>query len=198
MGGGRAVATAAALTSQGADALLSWGCSAALDPAVDAGQLLLPDTFIAEDGSTHHPDHAWWTRLGKELSRSLEPVTRSVIGTSTLLARPKDKARLFAQTGACAADMESPWLACWARQRGIPFAAIRAVSDRTDAMLPSAIEIASGPGGDIDMIRLVTHLATHPGEIPALIALGRQFAHARSRLAEAAAVLHPKDFGLSC
>lgn len=198
MGAERAVATAAALNSQGADALLSWGCSAALDPALDAGQLLLPETFIGEDGSSHYPDHTWWTRLRKALSQPLEPLTQSVTGTSTLLAKPTDKARLFGKTGACAADMESPWLACWARQRGIPFAAVRAVSDRADATLPAAIGIASGPVGDIDIIRMLAHLVVHPGEIPALITLGRQFARARSRLAEAAAVLQQKDFGLSC
>ncbi len=53
-----AVRCAALLAGQGATALLSWGCAAALDPTLKPGDLVLPERIIGADGQTLATDLA--------------------------------------------------------------------------------------------------------------------------------------------
>ena len=64
------------------------------------------------------------------------PAIRGRIADSqTMVATPEARARLAAATGAIAVDMESAAIARVARERGIPFAAIRVVTDGPDDTL---------------------------------------------------------------
>jgi nucleoside phosphorylase len=64
------------------------------------------------------------------------PAIRGRIADSqTMVATPEARARLAALTGAIAVDMESAAIARVARERGIPFAAIRVVTDGPDDTL---------------------------------------------------------------
>ena len=71
-----------------------------------------------------------------ELDRALPPATRGRIADSqTMIATPGARARLAAATGAVAVDMESAAIARVARERGIPFAAVRVITDGPDDVL---------------------------------------------------------------
>jgi nucleoside phosphorylase len=72
-------------------------------------------------------------------SPMLEPAPPAIRGriadSQTMVATPEARARLAALTGAIAVDMESAAIARVARERGIPFAAIRVVTDGPDDTL---------------------------------------------------------------
>ena len=72
--------------------------------------------------------------------------------------------------------MESHVAAAFAARHGLPFGAIRIVSDGADHVLPPAAGTAMRPDGSIDVFGVVRSLARDPGQIPALIATARDAA----------------------
>ncbi len=198
MGSHRAVTAATALRDRGARAILSWGCSAALIPELTPGDLLLPETFVTPDGESVTPDQDWWIKLIRCLEAVICPVTQPLVGTDEILATSEDKLRLHRRTGAAAADMETAFLARWAKHHAMPFVAIRSISDCAGTSLPAAIQKGVDSHGGIDILALCQHLLRHPGQIPPLIRLGRQFRCAHNRLLQVAETIRPHGFCLPC
>jgi hypothetical protein len=56
-----------------------------------------------------------------------------------MLSSPNDKADAFARFGALAIDMESHHVARAAAERGLPFIAVRAISDQAHEALPAVM-----------------------------------------------------------
>lgn len=196
MGASRSLKAAEALHQQGARALLSWGCAAALAPKVGAGTLILPKRFLVPDSGGYkvcRADPHWQAELHKILA-GLPLLVSDLVGSDRVLATPTQKQALFKATGAAAADMESAFLACWSAKRQIPFAALRAISDTASTAIPSAI-LASALQGSISPWRLFGQLLFHPQAIPALFTLGLQFRTALRLLTQAAKLLLPLRFG---
>lgn len=68
-----------------------------------------------------------------------------LITVPRLVATADEKRRLHKETGAAAADMESGVWADWCAERGVPFRAVRAVSDTNDTSLsPRLLRLLSG------------------------------------------------------
>ncbi len=61
----------------------------------------------------------------------------AILGLDRMLLTPHDKTTAFTRTGALVVDMESHHVARAAGERGLPFAALRAVSDQAHEALPS-------------------------------------------------------------
>jgi len=132
------------------DLLLATGFCGALDPRLEAGDLVLAEGIEDREGRVPID-----RRLADRAASSL--AARGILATrATLLAAPgvvgsrEEKARLR-EGGAAAVDMESGPLARFAARRGIPFLALRAVLDSAGEDLPFAA------GGD-----LVRSTAAHP------------------------------------
>jgi nucleoside phosphorylase len=62
-----------------------------------------------------------------------------ILGLDHMLSSPRDKAQAFAQRGALCVDMESHHVARAAAERGLPFIAIRTVSDEAHEALPAVM-----------------------------------------------------------
>jgi hypothetical protein len=90
-------------------------------------------------------------------------------GIDTIAAHRDAKARLHAATRASVADMESHIAARAARSRGLPFAALRVVSDAAHRTLPPAACVALNPSGGIDAMGVLRSLLRAPQQIPALL-----------------------------
>ncbi|HEX4609582.1 MAG TPA: hypothetical protein VH092_15390 [Urbifossiella sp.] len=101
-----------------------------------------------------------------------------------LVATPADKTRLRSETGADAVDMESAAVEAVCRDRGVPFRAVRAVSDTADATLsPELVRLLAG--GSVSVPKAVAALFRRPALLGEFRRLGRDTAAAARILAAA-------------
>jgi len=92
-------------------------------------------------------------------------------------------------------DMESGYAAKDAAERGVPFAALRVISDTVEQSLPPAAMVAIKPNGSIALGRVMASVLRNPLQIPALIRTGRESEKAFAALLRCVEVLGP---GLGC
>jgi adenosylhomocysteine nucleosidase len=180
------------LIDRGARALLSFGLAGGLSPAVRPGDLLLPEAVVLPTGARLPTDREWCARLAARLSAVGLQVHRGALaGSDHLLATIAAKQELHAATGALAVDMESHAVAETAARAGLPFLVIRAVADPFDQTLPCAARAAIGPDGGVRLAEVARALLERPGELPALLRLGRQSGRALALLRRVALLAGP-------
>lgn len=97
--------------------------------------------------------------------------------------RAADKRQLRETTGADAVEMESGVIRSLCRQRGIPSATVRVISDAAGDDLPLDFNTLTGSNGFVSLPRLLARLAMSPTRLPALIRLGRHTSRAGRELA---------------
>lgn len=175
-GGGAAGAMAAAerLVAEGATALLSFGLAGGLDPALAAGAIVVPRAVLV-GGRCYACDPALLDALGGAS-------TERLLGGAAVAATVAEKARLHAESGAAAIDLESGALAEAAARHGLPFAVLRAVCDPADRGLPALALAALDGNGRIGLRRSLAAVLAQPGQVPALLILARDAARARRSL----------------
>ena len=100
-----------------------------------------------------------------------------------MIVTAADKAALYRKTAALAVDMESHVAARFAAEHGLPFAALRVISDTADRDLPKAVLAGMKPDGAMDLFGVLKALVRHPRQLPALIRTGRDAEVAFRRLA---------------
>jgi adenosylhomocysteine nucleosidase len=102
--------------------------------------------------------------------------------TSHILATPADKAALFRQTGALAVDMETRPVQQYAESLGIPFLAVRAISDTASESLDPALLTLVDADGRPRIGSALRYLAGNPGRLFKLLRLRRATNLALARL----------------
>jgi adenosylhomocysteine nucleosidase len=164
--------------------LIGAGVAGGLSPRLFAGSLVASRRIVGESGEAPRPDE----RL---LARAV--AAGAAAGTLVTVSRPlvaaTAKAELARTLGAddrdpAAVDMES---AAWSRAaaaRGIPFLAVRAISDRFDEDLPSYLAECVGEDGGVRRGKVVRKALAHPASIPALWRMRRRVEAAVVVLAE--------------
>ena len=170
IGGGQSDALAARLEAAFSDEItgvLSFGLCGALDLELKAGDLVIA-SGVAVGGETLAADQKWAAGLGAGMAR-----TRLFAASDTVVATPAAKAMLHAATSAAAVDMESGPAAAFAARHGLPFAAVRAVSDSAAAGLPRAAIAGFRADGGVDVLAVLLALARAPWELPALLRTAR-------------------------
>ena len=170
------------LLAKGSSKLISWGCAAALDSSLSAGDLCLPKTIITEN-QQRYPTHSAWQRHTTKLLSGLQPISSgSLSESSSIVATIFDKKNLYDTIGSVALDMESAAIAKVAHEANIPFLVIRAIADPANMHMPKAVIQALNNEGSVDIKKLLVYLLTHLHEIPCLIKLGLAFRLARKKL----------------
>ncbi len=149
----------------GARRILSIGICGALSPTLRVGDCIVATEVVTEGEriATHRP---WTTEL---LASIPGAQAAAIAGTQSILSDSTEKRRLRETTNAAAADMESHVVAKAAQELGIPFAALRIVSDSAEQTLPPAAVVGMSPTGDIDYRAVFRSVMIRPGQIPALI-----------------------------
>jgi adenosylhomocysteine nucleosidase len=160
IGGGDAERLGAALEQRcgEASAILSIGLSGALAADLDIGDVVI---------DAHTAGLNAWLRAALPHAR-----TGGIVGQDSPAATSDDKHSLHLATGALAVDMESHVAARVAMHRGLPFAAIRVVSDDARRTLPPAALVGMRPDGGMALGAVLKSLARHPAQLPALIRTG--------------------------
>lgn len=147
-----------AMLQAGPALVLSTGLGGGLDPALPVGAVVV-------DG-----DAALVDQLLAALAAAIRaPIT----GQDAIAAGISGKAALRQATGAAVVDMESHVAARVAHRSGVPFAAIRVISDAANEELPPAALVGMRPDGGIALGAVLASLARRPAQLPALIRTGR-------------------------
>ena len=207
-GGGNAVRLEAALETHlglfpDVRLLLSCGIAGALDPALVAGDVVvhLPPPivpsevegrvsgapFVARPSTSLGTNGSWEDRLKAALPQAYHGL---IIGQDHIAVTTAEKAALAA-TGALAVDMESHIAARVAARHGLPFIAIRTISDTAQETLPPAALVGMNPDGSMALGKVLWSLARTPGQLPALIRTGQNAERAFKSLARVHATLGP-------
>jgi hopanoid-associated phosphorylase len=185
----RARAEAARLLAEGATGLVSFGLAGGLAPELRPGDLLLPETIRAPDGRSLPTDSGWRGRLRARFETGgLRARGGSLAGSERIVATVADKQTLRATTGALAVDMESHEVAAVASAAGLPFLVLRAVADPYDRVVPQAAVEALRPDGQVRLLATLGGVIRDPGQLIALVRLGRDSAAALATLRRAAAL----------
>jgi hopanoid-associated phosphorylase len=168
-------------------AILSVGIAGALAPDLQAGDVVIAERVVTAN-EAFETDAKWTARLAAALA---DARIGAILGRGAIADTAEVKAMLHQASGADAVDMESHLAAQAARARGVPFAALRVISDRADQSLPPAALTAMNPDGSIALRRVLLSIARRPGQIPALIRTGRESEKAFAALARALDSLGP-------
>ncbi len=197
MGSSAAAAAARALADAGATALMSLGLAGGLDPRLSPGGLFIPTAVMSavtandtnDTGAPAVTDAAWRDGLSASLA-ALRPHAQGTLLTSQrAIATVAAKAALFRATAAAAVDMEGFAVAGVARQRHIPFVALKVIVDGAHDALPGCALAATDAGGRVHLGRLLRALVRSPSELAPLFTLALRYRTASQMLAAAAKVL---------
>ena len=191
----KALNAAQSLLEAGATALLSWGTAGGLDPTLSAGTLVLPQQVISADQSVFPVDSEWRNRVQQRVAKHVVTSNGTLLESLSVFTHPLQKQALAKHAGTAAVDMESAAVAQVAQQAGVPFIAIRAIADQAITAIPSSALSAIDAYGRLQFLPLVATLLAHPGELPALITLGRAFRAAQKTLSIVARQAGP-GFGI--
>ncbi|WP_422028206.1 hypothetical protein [Pyruvatibacter mobilis] len=156
----------------GCTALLSFGVSGAITETLKPGDVALAKSIVMHDGERIAADRVFTPYLSEAAiwaGITLRHVDMAEAGD--VIADVAAKKELGRRTGAHAVDMESGAVAHVARQTGVPFTALRTISDGVEHALPHAALGAIGPGGDIRVLTTVLRLMVRPQDLPAMMRL---------------------------
>ena len=180
------------LIDRGATALLSWGAAAALAPALTPGSLMLPHCIIGADQAVYPASSDWHERLRRSLAPHFEIHTAPLAESLDVVSTPAEKQQLRLKTEADATDMESGALAQLAREREVPFCAVRAIVDPANMGLPQSIMQAVDPDGQMRTFKFMMQALAHPGDWKKLMQLSRNYKSALRTLARVIELTGPQ------
>ena len=183
-----AYAQANSLIKNGCEILISFGVAGALDPSLNAGDIVLPRSVIHKDGTVFKTASDLHQKSSSHMSEKFSPSNGPIFGSTTLISNSAEKQRLFQSHGTIAVDMESLGVAKAAQENDCPFLAIRAISDTAQQNLPAASLQAIDQDGNIKIARVLKELAKKPSDLPALLKLGGNSSKAFASLRRVAAL----------
>ncbi len=156
--------------------VISFGVAGGLDPSLKSGDVVVADEVMAGEnrwlaGFALNDDLIGKLTVG--LGRRV--VRGGLAGVEDVVVAQASKAALRNETGAAAVDMESHIAAAYAAEAGLPFAALRVISDPASRALPALARNAIKPNGDIDLGMILRGVVRNPRTLRALVSTGIDF-----------------------
>jgi adenosylhomocysteine nucleosidase len=174
IGSDAAERAARALVDAGVAALMTFGMAGGLDPALEAGSVVLPRELIAADGARFIASRPWRERVAAAVGPLRAVSAGDLLTSAGAIDTPADKSAAFRDTGAAAVDMESAAVAAIAAHHNLPFIAVRVIVDTAADALPQAVVDASR-AGRVQIGRLIAGLILAPGEIASVVRLAQRY-----------------------
>jgi adenosylhomocysteine nucleosidase len=150
--------------------VLTCGYAGGLNPRFKHGDVL----FDADAGSTFA--HAF---------ANIGAMPAKFHCADRIIATTAEKRTLFQTTNADAVEMESGVIRELCRQRGIPSATIRVISDDAGENLPMDFNKIAGADGNMNYLKLAGALLKSPGLVPKLMRFQRELDGCSRKLADA-------------
>ena len=147
-------AAEAIIAKHSPDLLISAGVAGALVPELHVGETIFPATVIDTQDGSRHETAIHDAPLGKT------PLARTILASYPEIASASQKQQLAKSYGAHAVDMESAAVARAAQVHGIPFLAIKAISDELDFDLPDMSRFIRC--GKFQTARFLRYIALRP------------------------------------
>ena len=171
--------------------VVSFGICGGLDPKLRTGDVVVGSEVVS-GGERFVSDQA----LSQGVERCLRDAgERVVLGRVASVLTPvvnvEAKAALHAATDALAVDMESEIAARFANARGLPFVAVRAVSDTAQRNLPAFVANVVSANGEADVGAVFAALIRAPGQLAGTIAAARDSALALRSLRRCCGIIRP-------
>lgn len=148
------------------DEILLVGLAGGLAPGLEVGEIII-------EASANWPTFDLPFRGGK------------VHTADRIVTSIAEKERLFRETGCDAVDMEGKIVRRWADSIDVPMLHLRAISDSAEESVPADMLKWVDAVGTPLPGKIAANLALHPGEIPAMIRLGKNSKLALRNLAAA-------------
>jgi adenosylhomocysteine nucleosidase len=154
--------------------VLTCGFAGGLNPDLKLGEV------VFEIGNQLEPTHVGcYEKLVAAGARAATFFCADRIATTVA-----EKKKIRAETGADAVEMESGAIHAVCREREIPCATVRVISDPAGEDLPLDFNQLAKPDRNLDYGKLAWAIARSPGKIGALLKLQKQTRLAAERLAE--------------
>lgn len=158
--------------------IITFGVCGGLAPDVQVGDLVV--------GALYGDD----TRLANDLASRLPCFWGYIYSDGKEEADTKEqRAALFKSSHCWAIDDETYFAAAAAKERHLPYCAVRAVSDAWNETLPYAARHAMNQDGTVNVGSVLASLGSHPSQIFDLTRVARNFDKALASLRRAATVL---------
>lgn len=165
---------------EGITGVLSFGIAGGLDPSLITGDLVVA-TRVRGPGGAYAADPVWSAMLAGRCGARLGMVA----GATAVVGEPADKRLLRAATGALVVDLETEAAAALATTLRLPFAALRAVADTAEEVLPRSAAMGLKADGRPAPGRVALALLRQPRELPALLVVAKRSRVALEALGEA-------------
>ena len=167
------------------------GLGGGLDPRLRAADLVIGAHVMNGDGASRRVAHAQWLARAERATGGVPGTIATVdqlVGTAAekrVLVR-----RLCTQLDAeglpwGAVDLETWWCVEQAAEQGIPWVALRAISDAAQDDLPAPLSTCRDAQGGIDRRRVVLGAVRQPGSVPGLVRLAWRTRRCAQVLADA-------------
>lgn len=157
------------------DRVMVVGIAGGVGPSVAIGDVVIPEVVVdGPNGVEYRP------------APIDGPVPRgSIVTSDDFIVDPERLAHLISQ-GVIAVDMETGSVAAVCARRGVPWSAVRAISDRAEDGDEEMIALAN-PDGSPNGPAIARYFARHPGRIPYMLKVGRGAMEAAKNAATTAA-----------
>jgi adenosylhomocysteine nucleosidase len=155
--------------------VISFGVAGGLDPTLRSGDVVVATEVLAGDARWAAGLSLSDDLIDKLTSGRRRVVRGSLAGAEEVVTGRSCKAALHSETGAAAVDMESHIAAAYAAEQGLPFAALRVISDPAHRALPALAREAIKPDGQIDVAAILRGVVRNPATVRALVSTGLDF-----------------------
>jgi nucleoside phosphorylase len=157
------------------DCLISTGFAGALNDDLQIGELLLAKNF-----STVDLDETRASLSGLPIH------VANLLTVPALIDSPEHRNTLALTSGAAAVDMETEFIARACTAHSVPLLSLRVISDTPRELFPAPANVLFDiVRQQTQMLKLATHLLTHPTSVPRLVQFARRITRVRKILADA-------------